>query len=333
MATCKFCGREFAGSQAVRAHLKSCEPYREHRAARQEAEAGPAREPSLRQQSLRGGSLGRASLGSTSADETGSLDLAAGVSPGSGAGASFDPVRQLDQQIAVRQRRLKLRELDNAEDDIDRRSTAKEQEREREEEVARRAEADRQALQKRKMDERKAQEERERAKQARARRRRDQITAAKREVIDRWLSGAFVSGELKAEMLVEIERELSALPADDLPLEELVRIATGIRDRLHAAAERKEEDDRRRDRENREREQERIQRRQKLIRHGSDYAKRELSDVEGLDISDKWRIERRIDTELEDIIGDESSAEIEDLIDDILEREGIGYDDDDYDDE
>ena len=329
MATCKFCQREFASVQAVRAHLKSCRPYLAHRAARQEPEAGTAREPSVRQTSLRDGSVGSASLGSPRAGDTDLPDPAPSISPRHGADTPFDPVRQLDQEIAVRQRRLKLRELDDAEGDIERRAAAAEREREQEEEAARSAEAERQYQQKRKADERQAQEERERVKLERTRRRRNQITEAKREAIDRWIPGAFVSTELKAKMLVEIERELSALPAHDIPLDELIHIASGIRDRLHAEAKRVEEEDERRERARSQREQERIQRRQKLIRHGNDYAQRELRDVEGLNISEKWRIEGRIDEELADITGDETSGDVEDLIDDILDLEGIGYDDDD----
>ncbi len=55
-------------------------------------------------------------------------------------------------------------------------------------------------------------------------------------------------------------------------------------------------------------------------------AKRESGAVDDLDGFDRVRIELRVRGELEAIEGDESNAEIADLVDEILEREGIEYD-------
>jgi hypothetical protein len=65
--------------------------------------------------------------------------------------------------------------------------------------------------------------------------RRTAIQAVKTEVLDSWWSIRHpVPAEIKAEALAAIERELSRLPADELPRSELVTIASGIRDRIYA---------------------------------------------------------------------------------------------------
>lgn len=133
---------------------------------------------------------------------------------------------------------------------------------------------------------------------------------------------AFLSSNLRARMLIEIDKTLSALPAEELPVEELVRIAEGVRDRLYDEAKTAE-------RESSRREQERTARKARLRQEGMDYAKRELSDVDGLDSLTRWSIEQRVARTLDDITGDESADDIEDLVEDILEREGIGFDDED----
>ena len=49
----------------------------------------------------------------------------------------------------------------------------------------------------------------------------------------------------------------------------------------------------------------------------------------GLKITEVWAIERRVREELATVEGDETTAEIEDWVDDILDDEGIGWDEDD----
>jgi hypothetical protein len=59
-----------------------------------------------------------------------------------------------------------------------------------------------------------------------------------------------------------------------------------------------------------------------------EYAKRALKNIEGLKTTEGWRIEQRVERELhQEIVGDESWSEIEDLVDEILESEGIEDDD------
>lgn len=334
MATCKFCHREFANVQAVRAHLKSCRDYLDRRAARQAAEEGGVRhvprEPrddggpgsgSLRQFRLRQG-------GPTPTSPDNLLDLAT---------AGSDPVQQLDEEIAMAKRRINLRQLQDTENDLDRRAKAEEEELERRAETANKADEEKRAARQREIEERKAREARDREKARRKQRHRDNVTAAKRAAIDNWPGGVFVSSALKAEILEEIERRLSALPADEMPLDELTRIAIGIRDRLCDQAERVEEEARRRERDKQQRElqqeQQHAARRQTLIQHGMAYARREIEGVEGLDYFGKQRIERRVQGELDEVTGDENRAEIEDWVEDILDREGIGFDDDDDEDD
>ncbi|HTP77550.1 MAG TPA: hypothetical protein VMJ73_11300, partial [Rhizomicrobium sp.] len=68
--------------------------------------------------------------------------------------------------------------------------------------------------------------------------------------------------------------------------------------------------------------------RNRLIQHGRDYVAKELRFVEGLELSERLRSEARVARELEDVQGDESQEDIEDLVDEILDDEGIGWDED-----
>jgi len=310
MATCRFCQREFVSGQAVRAHLKSCEPYVNH-SPRQEPQASSLKAESVREDSLSTPSLGIASREGSEPVPTG----------------EFDPVRQLDQQIAAEQRRLKLRELREAHEDMDRRTLARQQERhrviEQQEEAARTIERERVSARQREEQARQVRERGADADQQRQRQRRERIQEVKRGVVERWAYGASISSSLKAQVLQEIERALFPLPVDDLPLDELVKIAEGVRDELHGKALRTEQHTQRKA-------QERAQRRQRLQQHGLDYARRALNDVDSLDVLESWRIEQSVRQELqEEIEGDESNADIEAWVEEILEREGIGYDDDD----
>ncbi|MDE2074107.1 MAG: hypothetical protein KGJ81_11770 [Alphaproteobacteria bacterium] len=229
-------------------------------------------------------------------------------------------------------RRINLRQLRDAENELDRRAKDEEEEQAHQAETARKADEETRAARQRELDERKAREERDREKARRKQQHRENITAAKREAIDCWPYRAFVSATLKAEILEEMERRLSALPADELPLDELIRIAIGIRDRCYDEDSRAEEEARRRELNKQQQEQQQKQqhaaRRRTLIQHGVAYARREIEGVEGLNYFEKRRIEQRVQDELDEVTGDESRAEIEDWVEDILDREGIGFDDD-----
>ena len=190
MAICRFCGQEFISAQAVRAHLKGCEAYR-NRPAKPEAAA-----------SLRHASLGSASV-------LGNAWQAVDASPG----AEFDPVRQLEQRLAAEQLRLKLRELEEAHRELDARARAKAEEQrrasEREAEAVRAGEREREAT---RLREAQASQERQRQESGQHQlkaTRREIIQQVKRETVEHWVDGLWVGAELKAQMLQEIERALA----------------------------------------------------------------------------------------------------------------------------
>lgn len=307
MATCRFCQKEFVNAQAVRAHLKGCLPYL-NRPPRQIPEA-----PSLGETSVRDDSLGTPNLGNASGESHDSPDVAS------------DLVRQFGQRIAAERLRLQLRELEEAHGELDRRTEARQLQEQREiekqAEARRLADQERDATRQREVQARQARESRANADEQKRHRRRGAIQEVKGEVVDRWPYGASISITLKAQILQEIERVLTPLPVDELPLDELVKIAQGTRDRLHGDAVRAEQHAQRQ-----------AQERQRLQQHGLDYAKHALRDVDDLDVLATWRIEQRVSRELAEIVGDESIAEIEDWVDDILDDEGIGFDEDDEDD-
>ena len=297
MAICRFCGQEFISAQAVRAHLKGCEAYR-NRPAKPNATA-----------SLRHASLGSASL-------LGNALQAVDASPG----AEFDPVRQLEQRLAAERLRLKLRELEEAHRELDARTQAKAEEQrratEREAEAVRAAEREREATRLREAQGSEERQHQENGQRQRKATRREIIQQVKRETVERWAGGFWVGAELKAQMLQEIELALTRLPVEELPREELEQIARAVRDKLHARAA-----------EAQRQSQRLAQQQQSLAQHGLDYARRELKDVDDLDLFERWRIEARVGDELKEVAGDETRADIEDWVDEILEQEGIEYDD------
>src|SRR5260370_21878804 len=76
-----------------------------------------------------------------------------------------------------------------------------------------------------------------------------------------------------------------------------------------------------------ERQQEEAERaadKRELVRYGKDFARHELQDVEDLDPMDRLGILQRVERELEvELTGDESEDDVEDLVDNMLEEEGI----------
>ena len=108
-ATCRFCSQEFANAQAVRAYLKGCLSYRESRQEQAGNKATGARQAPLGT----GKPLGNASRESGMAYE------------------AFDPVKQLEKQVAAGRLRLQLREVEDAHTEMDQRKAEQEQERQR----------------------------------------------------------------------------------------------------------------------------------------------------------------------------------------------------------
>jgi hypothetical protein len=149
-------------------------------------------------------------------------------------------------------------------------------------------------------------------------RRREIIQGVKYHVVEQLVAPIFGRSDLKARALQDIERALTALPVEELPRAELVLIAEGIRDRLYRATLEAEQ-----------RSQEQAARRQRLIEHGCDYAGRELREVEGLSLTEVWKIEKRVRGELAAAEGTETTEAIEDWVEVILDAAGIEWDDED----
>jgi hypothetical protein len=234
----------------------------------------------------------------------------------------FDPVQHLGQRLAAERIGLQLREVEEARDELDRRREAKERERQQQAEqkasAERMAARDRENAQKLAEENRQAREHREAAERQRQRQRREIIQSIKDQVLERWFAPVHGRSDLKAHALQEIEGKLSVRPVEDLPRSELVLIAEAVRDAVYRPAVQAEQHSR-----------DMAARRQGLIEHGCSYAGRELRRADGLKITEVWQIERRVREELATVEGDETTGEIEDWVDDILDDEGIGWDEDD----
>jgi len=290
MATCQFCGRQFRNTQAVRAHLKACVAYHDRDSA-----------------------LSRAS-GSN----------ALGTVP-----EATSPGTEFTGEDSDRQAQ---------------REAAGERAQER---------ADRQAERETELFLRRVAEER------RTRRRRELIQSVKDQTIGAWSwQHPTIPADVKADALQQIERKLSGLPLDELPLHELVQVAEGVRDRLFRPVLEAEEAARQRARaeeEARQRAQadqeahrrgklekeaagwrdeeaarERETVKQRLVEHGMSIADRELHAEPDLASGERQDIRAWVRQELEDeLCGQESNEEVEDLVDDLLAEEFDQGDEDD----
>jgi hypothetical protein len=293
--TCRFCDRQFANAQAVRAHLKSCEPYQTR----------------TRERSAKAGRLGSRASGSGNLGEDESEVTLSSDSLG-------DSVIQLRQRLATERLRLELRGVEEAHAEIDRRAdSAKQQQERRAAELTVQLEA----------KARGREEERERIKVANAQRerreainrarqesRRQKIQKVKEEVTSGWVAALYLSAELKSRVLRDIEIEFARLPIEDLPHGELIAIAEGICDPIYRAARQAQEN-----------KMQAAARRQRLVQHGHDYAASVLRAVDDLDVIERWRIERAVENDLEAIGANETTDDIEDRVDGLLESEGIGW--------
>ena len=296
-AKCRFCGKRFESAQGVRAHLKSCSAYRDR-------PEKPAKADSLRQPPVGSGNLGNGSLGRES-DEPDESDL---------------PLRQLQQRLAAERVRLELRDVEDAHAERDRTAAVKanEQRRIREQELDEARAKERAREEARRSQEESAQqvERREAEKRERQEKRRSVIQEVKRQVVDCWFGGFGILSDFKPRVCVAIERELQTLAIDEIPLPELVRLAEGIRDRMHRDEKAKAEQASRL-----------AGQRQRLIQHGLSYAQRELRGVDGLSLSDSWRIESAVKADLEAVTGTETPADIEDRVEQVFEQYGLGCED------
>jgi hypothetical protein len=303
MATCNFCQQQFENAQSVRAHLKGCSAYRQ-RDSRRAPKGSPGESESL---------------GIPGADSE------AIVARGYGS-AEYDEVAALEKQLASARLRLKLRGVEAAHRELDERQQAKANEQQTQREAQRRAEdsAIRAREETRRREEQAKAERgaREAAERGKAERRRAAIQNAKQDAIRLWWPSVPDITALKAEVLSRIEGELAKLSVEELPPDELLLIAQGVRDRLTREAEGRARDAQRTS-----------ANRQKLIRHGTEYAARELKTVDGLDAFERLRITAKVQEELSGIAGDETTLDIEEMVEGVLEDEGIAWDDSDADEE
>jgi len=186
------------------------------------------------------------------------------------------------------------------------------------------------------------------AAEARRQKRRQVIQRVKERVVGQWRSAGYtIPAETKARALTDIERELSALPVDELPEWELVQLAEGVRDQRYGPVMRAHddaqalEDQRRREaqeasRRVAERQANEARERQQadaraaaLVQYGSDFAYEALQDVGDLDEQEQQRLLQRVERELADqLTGGESKRDVQGLVDTILDEE-LGEADDD----
>lgn len=296
-AKCRFCGKAFGNAQGVRAHLKSCAAYQQR----------PEKATASRERPVGSGSLGAGTLGRSGACDEDSDD-------------SDLPLRQLQQRLAAERVRLQLREVEDAHAERDRAAEAKANERQRlrEQELdeARAKERAKEEARRKQGESARQDERREAETRERQEKRRNVIQDVKRQVVDCWFAGFLVPSDFTPRVCVAIERELRPLAIEEIPLPELVRLAEGIRDRMHREEKAKTEQAARF-----------AQQRQRLVQHGLAYAQRELREIDGLSFSDSWRIESAVKSDLESIAGTESLAEIEDRVEQIFEDHALGCED------
>jgi len=312
-ATCRFCSKEFSNAQGVRAHLKGCVAYQEGKQEQAGHKATGARQSPLGN----GKPLGNASRENDIAYE------------------AFDPVRQLEKQVAASRLRLQLREVEDTHAEMDRRRSEQEQERQRkadqeaEAKLARKQEEEAAYLR----DEQASFErmERESAERQRRQERRAILQDIKMTVADEWTVESIGLPDCKAQVLQAIDRTLSSMALEDLPREELLIYARDARDRVYRDAVKVRDAEREVERQTQLEAQQFAARKQNLIRHGMDYAKRELENMEGVDGLNRLTIQWRVERELKEIKGHESRDEILDMVEDIFEAEGLGFDEDDED--
>ena len=210
----------------------------------------------------------------------------------------------------------------------------------------------------------------QKAAEALTQKRRQIIQRVKDQVVGRWSSpGYTIPAETRTQVLMAIERELSARAVEELAEWELVALAEGVRDkhyrpvmeaqdeakRLEECRRREEQEQQRNraredaERAERQREearpaaeqrasperaQQQEQRVSALLEHAMSFASDALQEVDDLDPRDRRSILRRVAEELEaERTGNESQRAVEARVDEILEEECGEAEDGDEDDE
>ncbi len=292
-ATCSFCDRRFRNQQAVRAHLRFCDAYRQGSQASVPSKgtvpkAPVARRPFIANRPPRGGALGSG----RTRPRIPRLDRAEAH--------DFNEHEAADQEWAAPAAERQRRDLQH-------------------EEITRRWEQAREAARLRAQHEAEARARREAAEREAREQRRRIIQRVKQRVIrEQRPLGYTIPAETEARALDAIERDLSRRPVEDLPESELVTIAEGIRDPIYQPVTRAQD----RAREAEEEKQTLARRRTELIDFGVAYAGRELSQEHDVDGWTRLTIAQRVKQTLEqEIDGSESEADVRALADEVVDRE------------
>ncbi len=314
VARCGFCHRTFKTKQGVRGHLRSCERYSD--AKRQ---GRPPKSRATHRQSPT--YIGRPQP---------KADLSSG----------FDPAAHMKQQVEEQESRLKLRQVQAAHEELDRKEVERARQIKEQAEAVRRREQDEILARRRTETEAQERREKERREGERQRQRRELLQSIKNRVVRNYIQFLHViPKEAEARALKQIEQELMVLPIEDLPERELVELAEGIRDGIYRAALRGQDEERRQEEEaarqrrkreaeqweqewrERELEQKRNQKKRELVRHGYQFAAGEL-DERGIRPSiERYAILEKLEKELNNgLLGEESKSDTEDLVEEILAR-------------
>lgn len=292
-AKCYFCSESFRNKQAVRAHLKGCQAYRQ-------------RLPEGKMP-IKGTEPEAAALGNVSARRRPTPRQASGGGRARRIQPTETPeLQDLDEPWDTPQR------LDLEKPERDRRA-------QQQAEAAGHREQAREAARLRAEQEAEARARREAAeKEARDQRRRILQRVKDRVVTGYWKLGYTIPSDAEAEALREIEKELSKPPVAELPESELVTLAEGIRGRIYGPVLQAQD----RAREEEERRQQHARRRASLLEDGVSYASRELEKEQDLDGRARFGIRETVKRNLEqELAGSESQGDVRALVDETLDYE------------
>lgn len=291
MAMCNFCNQEFDNTQAVRAHLKWCPPYRGEEEPEGMHKAGMPRHAQLK---------------------------------------GDDPVTRARQEYEKEKVDFKLDRIKEERRTWKDRQQEKDQAMQRQEREAQEARAreelDRDlAIEQTRLDkEEKSRREEERRKIEKIR--RDRIQQVKAQAVDQYYSWPRVSSEFKVGAKRMIEKELGDLQIEDLPDSELKEIAEAVREKVYKPFFEKLA----REDQQRQAERELVRRKSNLLNQGEKYVKiwvKKALEEEGIADLDpmgrlllEWKVAQAVREALEkELQGDEEAHEIRDIAIDLAE--------------
>ncbi len=311
MPRCGFCRRTFKTKQGVRGHLRSCERYSD--AKRQ------GRPPK-----------GRAAYRQTSA-YIGRPQPKADLSSG------FDPAAHMKQQVEEQESRLKLRQIQAAHEELDRKEAERAKQIKEQAEAVRRREQDEILARRRTETEAQERKEKERREGERQRQRCELVQSIKNRVVRNYIKFFYtVPAEAEARALKQIEQELTVLPIEDLPERELVEIAEGIRDGIYQPLFEAQDEARRQESKRQQEEMEKVlttaierrereENKQAVIAYGYRFASEELDELGVRPWIERYTILEKVEQELRHrfdgtVSKDEIQDEIEDVVEAILQK-------------